>query len=373
MASPDVLDFESLLAPIPGDKPTGEDIRSDWSPTSLYYAIKDARSTARGVERMLEKDPEQAARDYPGGANWTEVLRLGPQILAQTSKDLEVAAWLTEALVRKHGYAGLRDGLRLARELVERYWDGLYPLPDEEEGLRTRVAPFTGLNGDDAEGTLIAPIKNIPITEAGSYAAFSTWQYEQAGSLDAIDDPDRRAARIEQGAVTLQMFDRAVAETSPEFFRNLWEDIDAAELEFGKLSERFDELCGSSISPPSSNIRNAIAAAGEVVRNITKSLFSTGDAGGEEVGAAEAMGDEAPGGNAANRKIMARDDAFRTLLQVADFFRRTEPHAPISYLLEQAVRWGKMPLPELLTELIPDESARDHLFRLVGIRPPENP
>ena len=67
----------------------------------------------------------------------------------------------------------------------------------------------------------------------------------------------------------------------------------------------------------------------------------------------------------------SRDEAFRTLLQAADFFKRTEPHSPVAYLLEQAVRWGRMPLPDLWAELIPEEDYRRQLFKLVGIRPVE--
>ena len=65
-----------------------------------------------------------------------------------------------------------------------------------------------------------------------------------------------------------------------------------------------------------------------------------------------------------------RDDAIRTLKQVADFFRRTEPHSPISYSLDQAVRWGRMSLPDLLGELIDDDTTRAGLFRLAGIPTP---
>ena len=52
---------------------------------------------------------------------------------------------------------------------------------------------------------------------------------------------------------------------------------------------------------------------------------------------------------------------------IAAFFRQTEPHSPIPYTLEQTVRWGRMPLPDLLAELIPDSNARQHYFRMVGI------
>jgi type VI secretion system protein ImpA len=66
-----------------------------------------------------------------------------------------------------------------------------------------------------------------------------------------------------------------------------------------------------------------------------------------------------------------REDAFRVLEQVADFFRRTEPHSPVSYCVQQAVRWGRMPLNELLTELISDDNVRKDMFRWTGIQNPE--
>jgi len=78
----------------------------------------------------------------------------------------------------------------------------------------------------------------------------------------------------------------------------------------------------------------------------------------------------AGGDRKASGPIRNREAAFQSLLQVAEFFKRTEPHSPISYALEQAVRWGRMPLPDLLTELIPEEAARLQLFKLVGITPP---
>ena len=59
---------------------------------------------------------------------------------------------------------------------------------------------------------------------------------------------------------------------------------------------------------------------------------------------------------------------MRALTQVAQYLRRTEPHSPISYAVEQCVRWGSMSLPELLREILADEGARSQLFQRVGIR-----
>ncbi len=147
MASSEILDFATLLAPIPGDNPAGRPLREEVAHDAVYYVLKDARSTARAAERSLafvDKDKDDANRDRPSPKidppDWRPILQLAPRVLAEESKDLEVTGWLIEALVRQHGYAGLRDGIRLARELVEAFWDHLYPLPDEE-GVATRVAP----------------------------------------------------------------------------------------------------------------------------------------------------------------------------------------------------------------------------------------
>src|SRR5262249_61208713 len=119
MPSEEVLDFERLLAPVSGDAPAGADLRSDSSPTSLYYAIKDARNAARAAERQVLMGGEDNSSPPP---DWRPVLEQGAKAIAGQSKDLEVVAYLIEAIVRKHGFAGLRDGFRLTRELVEQFW-----------------------------------------------------------------------------------------------------------------------------------------------------------------------------------------------------------------------------------------------------------
>ena len=70
--------------------------------------------------------------------------------------------------------------------------------------------------------------------------------------------------------------------------------------------------------------------------------------------------------------VKNREDAFKKLMEISDFFRRTEPHSPIPYILERAVKWGDMPLETLIRELIPDSSARDYYASLTGIRNEED-
>jgi type VI secretion system protein ImpA len=80
-------------------------------------------------------------------------------------------------------------------------------------------------------------------------------------------------------------------------------------------------------------------------------------------GAASAGPTASPG------RIGTREDALRVLGEIADYFRRTEPHSPISYTLDEAVRRGRLTWPELLQEVVADMNTRNSILTMLGIRP----
>ncbi len=355
-----VIDVEAMALPCPGDSPTGTDLRADDTPSSPYYAIKDARNAARAAERQILLDPT-AEMDPP---DWSPVLDLAPKLLTERSKDLEIVAWLIEALVRKHGFAGLRDGFRLARRLCESYWDGIFPMPDEE-GVATRVAPLTGLNGSDAEGTLVAPIRGRPLATGPEGEPWGAWEHDKAGELERLPAEERQA-KVADGAVSLLAFDSAVRSAGADFYRTLAADLAAAREEFDALGKVLDEKCGYD-APPTSNVRTALEKFDERLRLVAREFLAADEAPAEGSAGPAVSGGATGGGGGA---LGSREDAFRQLELVAEYFRRTEPHSPLSYTLQQAVRWGRMPLPDLLTELIADEGVRAQLFRITGMSPP---
>ena len=227
MASESVINVEEYLEPISEEAPCGEDLREDPSPTSIYQEIKGARLDARNRERQLEASEEADAEP----ADWRPVQTAGLKALKEHAKDLEVAAWTVEALVRREKFAGLRDGFRLIRGLVENFWDDLYP-PEEDEGVIDKVAPLTGLNGEDADGLLIAPIRRMPLTEMGSFGELAWYHYVQASDLALVEDEERLEQLKDAGHATLEQFDVAAMESGEQFYRNLVDDIKGAMEEF---------------------------------------------------------------------------------------------------------------------------------------------
>jgi type VI secretion system protein ImpA len=377
MASPPILSFDELLAPIAGDNPAGIDLRIDRAPGSPYDKIKDARATARELEKRQERG-EADDKDLRGLVPaWRIILDTAPKVLAEKSKDLEITAFLIEALLRLNGLAGLRDGFRLARGLVEGFWEGLYPLPDED-GVSTRVAPLTGLNGEGADGTLVKPLRVTELSEPGDDGRSLTYDdYLKATRLLQLGAEDK-AKRVAAGDLTLETFEARLRQTKPDFYRALYADLRGCLDEFARLGAALDAACGQD-APPSSSIRGLLEGMRDCLQqtvgtfvDLTPPAAETAEAtaaspeGEPPAGAAAAMAPAIPLG-----AIMTRDDAFQALGKVADYFRKFEPQSLVSYVIDEAIRRARLPLPELVRELIPDEAARKQFFILSGVRPPE--
>lgn len=368
MASPENFEISELLNPCEPNSPYGDDPRQDTSVESIYFRLKDARNAARTIERAISQgDSGDKTPD------WELVASLSFELITQKAKDLEAASYFIEALARLKGFSGIRDGFIAVKRLAEEFWDGLYPIPDEE-GLATKIGPINALNGVDGEGILLPAIRQIPITEFGSTKTYGYGDWINIGKLEELD-PEAREKRIERGAPDPADFRATVQTTSADFFLNIFEDIKETKVALKEMSDVLDQKCGEMILQTSSlsNLLDEIISAlesfaGEKLENARalavvdpgQSDSENGNNSMEVVSVSATPGSGGP--------IKNRDDALRQLRILADFFLRTEPHSPVSYAINQAVRWGKLSLPDLLAELVPDLNARDYISKLTGVR-----
>jgi type VI secretion system protein ImpA len=88
---------------------------------------------------------------------------------------------------------------------------------------------------------------------------------------------------------------------------------------------------------------------------------SSGEGAGEEASAGGGV-------SASSGPVKTRQDALRRLAEVADYFRRTEPHSPVSYLVQRAITWGQMPLEAWLSDVIKDGTQLDSIRETLGLK-----
>ncbi len=365
-----LFDLDILLTPLEGPSACGPGLRGQAGGEGGYYHLKDLRAGARATERRADSDDEAQAPLK----EWQQILESGTALLTDRSKDLEVAVWLVEAAVRLDGFAGLADGFRLLTGLVERFWDDVHPLPDED-GVGARITAVAGLNGIGAEGTLIQPIRKVMLLRNDDGFAF--WHFQLAQR--AVQTPDTRNRPNRKPPPTPDTLRQRMAAVPVADKRRLLSDIRACRTTFATLDRVLTERCGTE-APPTSAIANLL----EEIEDAT--LFLT-DLNEEEPmpdpvaaddpiletsvsGAPIQVTPNRPGPAVGPEGIASREEALRLLADIGRFFRRTEPHSPISYTIEDLVRRGQMTLPELLAELVADPAVRNSMLTAAGIRVP---
>ena len=365
MASPEVLDFTKLLAPISAEAPAGTDLRADPAPMSDFQKIKEDRKAARQTETQIDRGADDLVPP-----DWRPLVDRAVQVMAEKSKDMEVTAYMIEGLTRTKGFAGIRDGFRLAADLIAAYSEALFPSPGDSD-VENRFSHLLQLNGIEGTGALIVPIAKIPLTGETSGGIFALTHYQAARSLAKVPDAKVRQARIDKGAVTIEIIQKAIAETPAKFFIDLVDDINASIVQFRRFCDTVGEQ--TKYDPQSDNLRTALETFLEVVRDLARaklpppSVEKPAAPGPSPADTAPVAPLHQPAGAGI---IHTRDDALEALSKVAEFFRKNEPQSIVPYALEQVIHWGRMPLPDLLSELIPEDGPRKTLFKQVGIKPP---
>ena len=323
-----MLDIEHLLQPIAPDNPCGDDLAFAPEVDEVARArIADDPSLEQGAWVTALKE-----------ADWKFVGKRCAFLIETRSKDLQLAVWLAEAGAKTGGMRGLADGLSLVAALCERYWDSVHPRADED-GFERRIGILAWM------ASRVAPlVKGVALVEGGA-VTLQAWEVARARGPDAVAELDTLRAR-----------------SKPAFVQALLAECEACLAALDELERVVDSHLGTdgpSYGAGRAKLRDAIdlmspglpAAVGEIVQT----------AAGEGGAIAVSMPTRIDG------PVQHRDQALAQLRQVAEFFRRTEPHSPVAYLAEKAARWGEQPLHAWLRSVIKDEVSLARLEDLLGI------
>ena len=350
------FDFEALLKPIAGSAPAGTWTRDE----PIYRQLVLAR-------RMEDPTlPQGVWKHDIKRADWGAVSTLAGEILATRSKDLQVAAWLLEAEVRRRGFAALAPGLSFVAALCRTFWPDLQP-PFEKGDPDVRNAPLHWLNEK-----LPTVLHQLPVTRSGNAGEVAyTWtDFANARRHETIRQSDSRAAtRAEEGGrVTLEAFNDSAAATPEPFLRRLHDTARAADLALAELMGTLAELEGTD-TPSLAALSDTI----EDIANWTDSLLPA-PAPELEIDMPSDPTDDAvtpepaPPQARSGGPIASREEAYQRLNQAADYLFRTERHSPVPYIVRQAIAWGDLPLHELIAELSRNGSDLSQLLTLLGLR-----
>jgi type VI secretion system ImpA family protein len=359
-AAPVEIDLARLLQPIPGPSPTGMSLRYE----SEYDRIREARR---------EEDP-----NLPQGvwqhdlkrADWNLVIELCAEALSERSKDLQIACWLLDALVRSRGLAGLAEGLGILVALCDKFWPDLFPAIEEGD-LAARLAPIEWI--DDK---LPQVIYTLPLTCCGTPETVS-YSWTDFVNVQRREIAHSGNSSAESEAETLEAFNASAEATPTSFYEELREQLNLGLKAVESAAASLDRHCGKA-APGLVHLREALANIQGFVGAV---LVQRSDTIKPQISASARLPeveDAAPpaggnGGLAADSspppriEIHSREEAYRLLMEIADYLFAVEPHSPTPYIVQRAASWGMMPLHKLLVELTRGSNDLATLFELLGI------
>ena len=331
---------DDLLNPIEGSNPSGANLRYDPD----YAKIKEAR------REELQPPPGMSEQDRKVSDN-PQVIRLTTALLTGKSKDLQLAAWLTEALLKQKGFGGLKDGLSLCCGLLERFWETVYP-EIEDGDAESRGAPlgFIGVKLD-------IPLKLVPVVEKTKYTLLDYQQSRNVGYEDQIKGDDakkKRAALIKEGKLAPELFDKAFEETPKVFYAQAEKDLDGCLENLARLRKVCDQKFGEE-GPTFGPLQSALEASRHQIHAFLQKKREKEPDPVEPVPAAEASSaaaSEAAGAAPVGGGVLLslegsseppdRMDAVKKVAEAAAYLRRREPQSPASYLMLRGLRWGEL-------------------------------
>ena len=371
---------DELLQPIEGDNPSGRDLRYD----PVYDAIREARREDEDLNQGAWQTERKVA-DLP------KTISLSTDALKKKSKDLQIAAWLTDGLLRKEGFAGLVMGLKLFHGLLVKFWDTLYPIIDEGD-LELRAASL-GLLGESTSRitTIEIRVREVPLNREGH----SWYQYTESrkvGYEDQAKDANQKKARdlaiTKEKKLAPEIFDKSFRETPKAFYAGLEKSLDECLTSLKSLTALCDEKFGDS-SPSIGKLKTALDEVRHVAHGLLDKKRETEpdpveapppepvpeDAQGEPGETNQAANDTAEGRpptafsfNVTSSESAARRELVGKVAAVAASLRQQEPYSPAPYLMMRGLRWGDLRTaawqsdPAMLEA--PPTEVRQHIKRL---------
>ncbi len=343
MPSPPLLDYDALAAPISGENPAGDSV-----PFGTRKKLDEFRKEVN-PELFAADDPMRP--EAPKFADWPEIIKLAKDTLADTSKDLLVSARLTEALTKQHGFAGLRDGLKVMKLLLTEGWDRIYP-SIEDGDLEVRAAAFNWLDDVDRGARFPNSIRMIPFLIEGGFAL--SWQ-------------DWRNVMDGKGTIDRQKLDQVILNMTVDQCQTTVDDLRDGLKELDVLAETLHAKL-AELAPGMVEIRRAmnecLALAEQILqRKAPATQIAVAAPAAVAVAAAEGNVARVSIVDAPARRSDTREDLYAQLNELSTKLLHMDPHSPVTYMVQRAVRLSKMTLPQLIKALIRDSNSLTELNR----------
>ncbi len=373
--TPSVLDVEKLLTPIAGENPVGEDLRRLTTPNGKSIFMDEIEERRRaiisGINENLELGDAAAADpvmlNQKRVSEWRDIER---SIISAFSKgkELSAAGTLVLATVSGRGWAGIAPGFRLLRLLQEQYWDTLHPVPEVgDDGNPDYGDRLVSMERLDHENYLPLAIRQLGITDPKAGQQFSWSDFRQLEILRTSkpgpnDNVDSHRAMVDERS---RLVETAADKGNLEYYTRLLKTIDDGLAEINALRDFVNERYASVPEDERPSFRKTDEAI-EQARAIASGYWRKKGGGAEEEASEHVEGSSEGGQSTGGTVMVATGDVVALLEKALSHLRVHQRHNPAAFLVEEAIRWTKMPISAWYLETISDPNMSGFVSKLMN-------
>lgn len=381
--------LQKLKEPVNEQQYCGTYIKLD---RQAFRALRNVYNEANSAARKLLQTPDESELDELNENNINSWKRLSDQLcetFQKQTKDIELLSWLmVSQLYLDDTLIGFKNTLDLLNTLLTEHFDELNPVIPEasikaqdeagklRESLDFKMAAFSQMVGiGENDSILYAPMSQVRLLGNVSYFAYQS--AEMKGECPKLREDLKKdvSANADKYKTTIETLKQC---------KTLCNDIYV--------------LLGSKCQPSGIQTPNFMFIINHLDRILKSVGFLTGfsiedkkeQTAEEPVQDNNALSPAEPQtasvqtvavqtagvvNNSQSFELLSknsevtREQVFEELANIAKYFRSTEPHSPVSYLIEKAIRWGHLSLPELLNELISDQAdTKNRIFTIAGLQ-----
>lgn len=381
--------LQKLKEPVNEQQYCGTYIKLD---RQAFRALRNVYNEANSAARKLLQTPDESELDELNENNINSWKRLSDQLcetFQKQTKDIELLSWLmVSQLYLDDTLIGFKNTLDLLNTLLTEHFDELNPVIPEasikaqdeagklRESLDFKMAAFSQMVGiGENDSILYAPMSQVRLL--GNVSYFTYQSAEMKGECPKLREDLKKdvSANADKYKTTIETLKQC---------KTLCNDIYV--------------LLGSKCQPSGVQTPNFMFIINHLDRILKSVGFLTGfsiedkkeqtaekpvqdnnasSPAEPQTGAVQTVAVQTAGvvNNSQSFELLSknsevtREQVFEELANIAKYFRSTEPHSPVSYLIEKAIRWGHLSLPELLNELISDQAdTKNRIFTIAGLQ-----
>lgn len=344
------INLPLLLDPISGQKPCGESLRY----TDVYDQIREAR------REEDDKLPQGVWKSEVKKADWEQVNCLCQEALKNKSKDLQIAAWLTESWLHLDGINGLTQGLELILELTRNYWSEIFPEIDKN-GHELRIVPYEWINTRLSEHVQYI---RISTPSDRSVLPYSFLDYNEANRREISLKRNPSPSSGDEKSLSQAKVSLSIDQTPTAFYRHTAESCILSLKIMTELEETLRLQLGTD-APAFYRLREKVDALHRFAYHI---LDERGEKQDPKKSTLEEESLVKPKRRAAFGPIESREQAYSLLSEVAFYLERMEPHSPTPYLIRRAIAWGGMTLSEVVTDTLHNGKDMSLLLDILNVK-----